>query len=370
MIILQRVTGTKVKVDIPIDVKWIRGRDVPDFKQASTSWVFGKRFSGKSTMVETLGTKYMNKGGVVFDVFGARDSESLAWLRSPYNDVLLVAGASVNLKTSYKWVRINEFDLKEAEQHEMVITTPAFYSTEYEMYAALSRFVDLLKWRTVFNKVACLLVREAKNLIASRLMSGKVSNRLEAEFDFIDLHDQAYHTGVAAVIDSLRPISIAPDVREIANYTYIKRMGRMKIPAELYYLLRRVHPVFLRRMKVNEFLLLTDNDDFAVGRNSEVPWHIKRGENLLHNLQIEVERNIAQAKEMEEKKAKPQRDKKVTPEWHNDIMTLKKEGKSYRQIVDALADKNFTLSHQQVSVEVHNHNVKRCSCFIEGVSSS
>ncbi len=361
----------KLNFKVPIKLLWRRGFEEITWKQASTSWVYGMRFAGKSNLVEIIGLKYLLSAmrrtykNTLFDIFSARDSESLGWVRSPWNDVLLVVGNSVSLHTNLKWIRMEDFALKEAEEHEVVITVPRFFSTEYEMFATLSSLVDILKWRVGFDprSIDCLLIREAGQLLASRLVSGAARNIQEAEYDFIDMHNQAYHVGLATVIDSLRPISIAPAVRELANYTFMKRMGKMKIPRELYYILKRVDPYWLRRMRDDEFLLHTDKDNYAAGTNPLLPWHIQRGEDIVKGLGIQIEPNIAKAKELETKDSTPKREHKVTPEYHKEIITLKEEGKSYRAIIDLLQGK-VHLSLQNISIETHNHHRQVCSCYV------
>jgi len=364
---------------IKIQLKWLRGKQRINFKEASTWWTFGKRFSGKSSLMETIASRYLDNGATVFDIFSARDGESLAWCRSPYQDIMLLCGDSVSLKTDYAWSKISDFTLREGEKHQLVITTPQLYGTEYEQYAALSKLTDMLKWRSIWKKIDVLLVREASRLIASRIISGKVSNRMEAEYDFIDLHNESYHTGVACCIDSLRPISIAPDVREVANYLFIKKLGRMRLPRELSYIFKFVNVSTLRNMAISEFLMITDSDKIAGGRFSKVPWHITRGENLMHNLKIEVTRDVGKAKEVEtqdqlRKKGKlepvkveswenARRPRKITKEIHNHIIKQRGDGKTTPVIRKEILDQFKTsLSVRIVHQELSDHRLGTCKC--------
>jgi len=61
---------------------WKKGYDPISFEEASTHWIFGKRFSGKSSLNEGISAHYLQNGSTVFDLFGARDNESLAWLQN------------------------------------------------------------------------------------------------------------------------------------------------------------------------------------------------------------------------------------------------------------------------------------------------
>ena len=362
---LALATATSPKADIHLTLFWRKGRERMNFRQASTYWSFGKRFSGKSSLIELIGSKYLEEGATLFDIFSARDGESLAWLRSPYTDVMLVCGDAMKLECPWPWVKMKDFRLEEAERHQLVITCPQFYANEYEQYATLSRLVDILKWRIVWDKVDVLMVREAGRLVASRIISGKVSNRLEAEYDFIDLHNEAYHTGLCALIDSVRPIAVAPDVREIANYVFVKKMGRMKIPAELWYVMKHIDPQYLRRMPIGQFVMVTDNDNVAVGYSDKVPWHISRGENLMKNLGITVQRDSAYvAPSRQSAGAIPETGRKITQAIHANIMEMRRNGKSYREIRDSLqAQGGPALNPVTIGEEIKDHEYARCGCM-------
>lgn len=356
------------KFSIPLTIKWRQGRERLSFRKASTFWTFGKRFSGKSSVLEMVAIKYLNEGATIFDIFSARDSESLAWLRSPYKDVLLVVGNSTRLKTKWNWIKMGDFNLREAESHEVIITTPRFYISPYEMYAAISQLTDVLQWRTTWDHIDVLMVREAFRLLASRIVSGKAKNRLEAETEFVELHNEAYHTGLATLIDSIRPIAILPDVREIANYVFIKRIGRMKLPKDMEYVLRRIKPAYLRRMPIDQAVILTDNNNIGIGKFPKIPWHVERGENLLRNLGIEIVRE-SDAKAQAEETQKDARQnislsmnprKKIsTLELHQQILALRSEGKDYRTIIGKLPVK---ISAATVSRELGAHYDKTCIC--------
>jgi hypothetical protein len=335
---------------------WLVGHEKLDFTKPSTWWFFGKRFSGKSSGAEMVTAKHVDAGATAFDLFAARDNENLAWCRSPFKDVYLVCGDNAKLVTDFPWCKSSEFVLREAEKHEIVVTCPGFYlRNEYLQYSTLSKMVDILKWRDEWDKLDCLVVREASRLIASRIYAGKVSNRIEAEYDFIDLHNEAYHTGVTAAIDSLRPVSIATDVREIANYTVMKRLGKMRIPKEFNYLMRYIDPTYMRRMPPGEFILYTDNDDLAIGKFDEIPWHVKRGENILKSLNIQVEEDPNWQKgELQEKLKEQGREPAVTKDIHDRMDEMRKGGASYR---DIQRETGFSLE------TIFKHLKGRCSCY-------
>jgi len=331
--------------------------------------------------MEAIASKYLDKGATVFDIFSARDGESLAWCRSPYQDILLLCGDSVSLDTKYQWTKISDFTLAEGESHQLVVTTPQLYGSDYEQFAALSRLTDMLKMRAVWNKIDVLLVREASRLLRSRIISGKVKNQQEAEYDFIELHNESYHTGVAALIDSLRPMSIAPDVREVANYLMIKRIGRMRIPREMLYLYRFFKVGYLRNMPPGEFAMVTDSDNVAGGWFDKIPWHVKRGENLLLNLGIKVERDVEKAHKQEKqeiaiKKGKALEEvkvqestpgggqaRKISRAIHAEIQELRSQeltGPAIKQQI--LAKHGIDLSPRVINLDIVAHRTGSCKC--------
>ena len=344
------------------------------FDKAATYWVFGKRFVGKSSLLEAVATNHLYHGATVFDIFSARDNESLAWFRSPYKDILLVCGDSVELfftgDIKPKWCHISEFNLQEAEAHQIVVTVPGFYSTDYEQYAALSRLVDLLKQRHKWNTIDLLLVREASRLLASRVMSGKVQNRMEAEYDFIELVQEAYHSGVGIAIDSLRPLSIEISIREIANYSFIKRMGRLSIPKEFNHVMSLVHPRALRKMPIENFVLMTDMDDKFVGHFGEIPWHIKRGEDIMDSLGIRVGRRIKEKKSLPATESLPpstdstkkdpvteELQEAIASKHHAIVMMRYSEHLSYGDIAEKLG-----LKKTAVQYHLERHAKRLCNC--------
>ncbi len=63
---------------------WIRGNETIRFNRPHTFFVKGVRGAGKSAFLEHVAACYLNEGHTLLDLFGSRDGEGLAWLRSPY----------------------------------------------------------------------------------------------------------------------------------------------------------------------------------------------------------------------------------------------------------------------------------------------
>lgn len=259
-----------------------------DWSSPDAYWCFGKRKSGKSNVLEAIATNCMAHGATILDLYSARDNEALAWCRSPYS-VQLWTGNSVDLKFEkqpYPWRHMKEFSLKQAEEAQVNITVPGFYSTRGEMYRSLSRILDLLKDRNEWDSNILLLVRESTRLIQSRLFAKAVRGQLEAQYDFIEVMQESYHNGVGVAVDSLRPLSIDINVREVANHVIVKRAGRLTLPKDLRLFFRYVKPQYIRRMPLKDFVVYSDTDDLMAGDLDLVPWHIVRGENIMKQLGI------------------------------------------------------------------------------------
>jgi hypothetical protein len=285
-------------------------RRVFDFTWPAVYWTTAKQFAGKSTLIENILEEYIDNGGTGIDIYSADDDEGIGWCNTG-RKVLLLCGNRVDLKFSkkqYDWMHIGDLKFKSPDQvvesfgkldpYQVVVTVPAFFYSANEMFTSLSSLLDLLKQRGRVQwtfggkrKIFCLAVRESKVLLASRYYAGKIASRQDAEMDLIDLVDKAFHTGIALAFDSLRYMSVTPEVRDITHFTFIKRLGRMKLPKEFNYILRFVQPRWLRRMSKAEFCLYTDEDDVFYGVNEPVPWHVGRGEAILRKLGIEVTPN-------------------------------------------------------------------------------
>ena len=233
-------------VNLETRCQWIYGHEIIDYSRASTHFVFGIRFAGKSSLLETIASNYIINGGTIFDLYCADDSESLAWLDSPYKKILLVCGNSMRIKSKWRCVQEKDLDLNETKNYQVVLTCPEFFSNKNEMYICLMNIVTRLRKRTIFppkNSINFLLVREASELISSQMRaSNKRINQQEAMEEILTLVKQAFHANLAIGIDSLRPATININMRQIANFTYIKTMGKLDISKEYSWIMKRIIP--------------------------------------------------------------------------------------------------------------------------------
>lgn len=305
-------------------------KSVFDFTWPAVFWATAKQFAGKSMLLEDIMLEYIDHGGKAVDIFSADDDEGLGWLLwllkfleagDKGHRMLLLCGNKVDLTFRdgstakrlvdagmLEWAHIGELKSRTPDdvrasygrlsKYQVVVTVPAFFYNANEMFNSLSDLLDLLKQRgrTVWSRngkreIYCLAVRESKVLLASRYYAGKIQSRQDAEMDLIDLVDKAFHTGVALAFDSLRYMSITPEVRDITHFTFIKKLGKMKLPREFNYVLRFAAPRWLRRMRKGHFCLYTDEDDVFFGVNDPVDWHVERGEAMMGKVGIDVVAN-------------------------------------------------------------------------------
>jgi hypothetical protein len=96
-------------------ILWAKGNEKIRFNRPDTWFCLGLRGTGKSSLLEHVAEQHLAEGHVVFDLFGSRDGEGLAWLRSPHvkdKQVLLAcmhekAGIDIEKMPSEKCVEVH-----------------------------------------------------------------------------------------------------------------------------------------------------------------------------------------------------------------------------------------------------------------------
>mgnify|MGYP001589171620 CR=1 FL=1 len=375
----QVLQSSSPRIDLHMGIRWLRGREEMKWTGGFTAWFIGKKKSGKSNGGELVAVKCKNAGAsTIFDTCASGDGENFAWLRSPYKDnILIVHGSGMKVTAPCHTMHVAEFNLKECEKYSVVITNPALYRERRDYYTALAYIMDnhFMK-RTVFTTSIVHLIREARKILMSRFIAGKATNIALAQEQFIEMHNESEHTAIANVIDALRPNSIVPDVRELANYTFIKTFGAMRIPRDMFNILKKVKPQWMRRMPPDRFVLYTDADNVGVGNLDLVPWHHKRGEPILNQVGVEIEPvedrpKGEDAKELtqvmlpnaQEVSLKEKRIEENTV-LHLLMLELHKQGLTYRQIWQRLIEEKKIPANESWH-KVRYHMVGRCLCKID-----
>ena len=334
-------------------LKWIRSNEHFNFTRPSTYFVLGVRGSGKSSFLENIGTRYLEKNAAILDLFGSRDGEGLAWLRSPHakdRKVLLLCGENVDVKSSYDVKNVEQVRLADFENYDLIVSaSPLYLNVGQEFYSA-AKLTDKLYKRISYKRLVYMICREAANLYYSRLKVDE--NQVFAKSQMIYMIREARHIGLALGLDSVRFFSIDIDVRSLADYMILKAQGLQGLTRDLKWLYSFVDPHLVRRLKAEQFLLLSRQGAIGYGVFPFHKWHKRERENILREVGIQVE----YGEELKEAQSKGTF-KTVGDKEHVEIVRLYvEENLGYVQIGEKLGRSSRTpMNH----VRFHNRNVQR-----------
>lgn len=246
--------------------------------------MYGGKGEGKSSLVENVSDRY----GTVIDLFGSRDNEALAWCRSPRQDsILFVKGESVELDSRWPTVNANDLKLSTLKEYKAIISCSAFYSSIKEEWHNLAKIVDKL-WRNVtWTKPLCLVIREAANLLYSRISIGE--SQTQAKNYMVHVIREMRHCGFALALDSIRWFSIDVDIRSIADYTFLKAQGIEGLPDSLHFLYNWYDPYGVMRMDVTKFIIMSRKGPLGDGYATMPYWHKQEREHLMNLFDIKPE---------------------------------------------------------------------------------
>lgn len=329
-------------------VYWIRGGEQISWGKPNIWFVLGLRGSGKSSLLEYIGSRYLEEGNIIFDLFGSRDGENLSWLRSPYakdKAILLLKGENVDVNCSYNVMQADKLNLNDLEKYDIIISSsPLYLNIDQEFFYA-ARITDLLYRRINWRRLIYVIVREAANLYYSRL---KISdNQTIAKSQMIHLIREARHVGLSLGLDSLRYYAIDIDIRNLADYLFLKSQGLIGLDRDLRWLYSFFNPNALQKMEPQYFILICKSGSIGVGSFPYPEWHKREGEEILRKLDIKVEYG-----EPEEKGEFRGKYITVSDNEHAEIIKLYIEGEcSYRDIAIKLRRSLATIySH------INNHD--------------
>jgi len=269
---------------------WTRGNDAVKFNRPSTWFSLGLRGSGKSSLLEHVAIQYLQKDTIVFDLFGSRDGESLAWLRSPYakdKRILLLKGENVDVDSSFNVKQIDQVKLSDIEKADLVISSSPLYLNINQEFFGAAKLTDLLWKRRSWKRLVYLIVREAANFYYSRL---KVSdNQLFAKANMIYLIREARHVGIAIGLDSIRYYAIDIDIRNLADYLILKSQGVQGLSSDLEWLYSFFNPTTVRYMRPEHFIIISRTGALGLGQFPFHEWHKREKENILKGVGVRVE---------------------------------------------------------------------------------
>jgi hypothetical protein len=302
--------------------------------------VMGKRGAGKSNDLEYLACQTIERGGGIFDLFGARDSEGLAWLRSPYvngSKVLLLHGPNTSITSSYDHKIASEITLGDFDRYDMIISPAAFYTGPAQEFYEAGKIIGKIYLRSHYSKIISLIVREAGNLYYARLsMDG---NQYEAKAAAAYMAKEARHSGFSCKFDTVRSMSIDIDIRVTADIAILKRLGRHSLPRDMWYVYHTFRPEMIARLQQNTSIIITDDNYMGVMDVPFLPWHKTEKEDLLALLDIRVDHNLADIGEVKES------------ETHGSIITV--GDRDHIAIVSLYTNPEQKLSMSAVGVQMN-----------------
>lgn len=334
-------------------IRWTRSHDTIKFDRPNVWFCLGQRGGGKSSFLEAIGESYLKEGHGVLDLFGSRDGEALAWLRSPWakdKNILLLKGENVDVKSSFTSKTANELKVQDFEKYDVIISASPMYISIDQEFMDAAKIEDVLYRRMHYKKLVYLCCREASNFYYSRL---KVSdNQLYAKANMIYLIRESRHMGISLGLDSIRSYAIDIDIRSLSDYLILKAQGVQGLSKELRWLYKYIDPVTLRKLKPERFVIVTKSGAIGYGSFPEIPWHKQEKEDILKNLGIEVEYG-----EVLEEGVMKGTYKTVGDREHAEIIRLyAEERKSMTQIGETVGRSSRTAN---MHIRAHNRNVRK-----------
>jgi len=271
--------------DDVLEILWLRGFDNIKESYGTKARVYssvGIPGSGKSALLESIATKSPK----ILDLYGSRDNEGLAWLRSPFGkSALLLTGNAVDVTCNCADVmKVSEVKLKDFERYKVIISCASFYTNMDREYYSLGRLIRMFWRRTHWDEPWFLILREAGNLLYSRMSLGDTQQLTKTQFIYVIR--ELRHSGISIGLDTLRWFAIDINIRHLSHYTFFKAQGVEGLPKDLNFLYRDVHPAGIRNMAVNKFLILTARGMYGTGRSKCPEWHKREREDLLTQFDI------------------------------------------------------------------------------------
>ena len=334
------IIGSRIKQDLPkIRLVWARRREPLDFMKAMIYLILGKKGSGKSALLELLSLYYPK----IIDLFGSRDDEGLCYCRknSPIDNILLIHGDNVDLDCSWDTTSVSKLTYKKILDYEVVIPSFSFFSGNAGRFVGINKLMTLFWERRKWKKPIFVGVREASSFIYSRVKQEGVNMKM-AKADFIFWQREMRHFGYSLGIDTIRWTSIDKEMRDLADWLVIKKVGPQGIPDDLDFLYRYVDPMSMAGLPPDKFMLLTENASIAWGQADYPVFHKEEGVDLLEELGIQ----ITHGEEIEESSIQ-----RIGDEEHEKIIRLYNEGKSMNAVT-----KLVHRSKERVHSHIHQHN--------------
>jgi len=307
----------------------------------------GQIDTGKSTLLEHIGIKHYEKGATILDLFASADGENLGWLRSPLAkdaNICLLKGDNVDVETEHDVRTVENLGLHDLEKYDFIISSRPLYLNRDHEYFAVGKLVGLLYKRIHWQRLLCLIAREASSLWYSRI---KVSeSQSDAKAEALYMLREMRHLGVSLALDSLRLQGIDIDLRSHTDYLFIKAQGINGLDDNLKFLYSFFEPKFIRSMEPWEFILVCRKGPLGMGIFPYHSWHKIEKEDIVSKvgLKIEYGQELEQPKDMGTFKS-------IGDKEHLEIMSLYASGLGYNKIHEQL-----NRSTKSLHDHIHKHN--------------
>lgn len=322
------------------------------------SYSDGNGARGKSALLEHIGQGYLAEGHVILDLFGSRDGEGLAWLRSPYakdKNILLIHGDDVSVQSSFDAKNISKLSLSDFQNHDILISSSPLYSSIDDEFFHVNHIIYALYKRLAWRNLVYMIVRKSGNLYHSRLRVS--ANQLAAKAESTYLIRQGRHCGIALGLDTLKYTSIDADIRAVVDYFIFKSQRVQVFPDDKQWLYGYFNPASVRNMPPQYFFMVTAKGSLGIGRFPCPSWHKQERENILRSVAVKVEygdridygesRGIC---------------KTVGDQEHLDIIDTYFEGVSMGKIAKKL-DRSAETVHAQI--RSHNESIDKTGYCVE-----
>ena len=332
---------------------WRRGNETLSYTHPETYFVQGVRGSGKSSLLEHIGIKYLEKNAIILDLFGSSDGESLGWLRAPFVKdlrVCLLKGSGVDVQSNYDVKKTEDLTLSDLEKYDILISSRPLYLNKDHEYYAVGKLTELLYRRFHYKRIIYLLARECGSLWYSRVRISEVQSDQKSES--IYLLREARHFGLALGLDSLRYLSVDIDVRNHSDFLFLKSQGITGLTEDLKFLYRFFAPGFVRSMKPWEFIVTTRTGSLGVGHFPYHDWHKREGEDIIKSVGLQI--NYGEVLELPKHKGLFET---VGDEEHAKmIMMYAKQGLAMGKIAEQLGRSTRTPKQH---IDKHNSAIQR-----------
>lgn len=332
-----------------VKVKWCR-KTIPDeminYHMARITLALGKKGGGKSAFLEAGALRHEQ----VIDLLGSRDDEGLAWLRknAPEKDMLLVTGDNVDCDCSWPTCKISDMTTTKLLSKNLIITTDSLYSSQKSKFEGVNGLTDLFWGRREYDpeKPVAVIMRELSDFIYSRIVQDGM-NIKEAKADFIVFQRQLRHFGYSPYMDTIRWTSVDKEIRDLADYLVIKKVGSQGLPHDIQYLYGYINPLRLAALPPNKFMIVTESASIGKGIFEKPAFHKEEGVDLLRELGIK----LTYGEEPEVSSTQ-----RVGDREHAEIIKLYQQGFAMSEVATKTGRSDYTVS---THVRKHDGNIEK-----------